>query len=91
MHQLKLPEINQELDKFTLTVDINEQKKHLDRVHEIVAEEMPVISLFANPEWYEYSTRNFEGWVTEENPYVRPMVHGGVPERWFHVLNLYKK
>ncbi|PKF62837.1 peptide ABC transporter substrate-binding protein [Psychromonas sp. psych-6C06] len=91
MHQMRLPELMVELDKFTQTIDLDEQKALIGKVHEIVAENLPVISLFANPEWYEYSTRNITGWVTEENPYVRPMVHGGTPERWFHVLQLHQK
>ena len=39
-------------------------------IHKLVAENVPVVSLFANPIWYEYSTRRFTGWVTEENPFV---------------------
>jgi len=91
MHQMRLPELTAELAKFTQTVDLAEQKELIGNVHEIVAQNLPVISLFANPEWYEYSTRNIAGWVTAENQYVRPMVHGGTPERWFHVLQLHQK
>jgi peptide/nickel transport system substrate-binding protein len=53
-----------------------------------VAENVPVVSLFANPIWYEYSTRRFTGWVTEENPFVRPQVHDGTRERVLHALAL---
>ncbi len=91
MHQMKLPELNKNLDQFTQTTNMNEQKQYLTKVHVQVAENLPVISLFANPEWYLYSTRKFEGWATEENPFIRPMVHGGTPERWAHVLNLHLK
>lgn len=89
MHQMKIPEIMDSLDAFTRTVDRQEQLQHIGDVHELVAQNLPVISLFANPEWYQYNTSRFEGWSNADNPYVRPMVHGGTPERWQHVLNLH--
>ena len=53
-----------------------------------LAENLPVISLFANPIWYEYSTRRFTGWVTEEDQKFRPQVHDGTRERVWHALAL---
>ena len=91
MHQMKLPKLNAALDQFAQTSDRAKQKEVLGIVHEQVAENLPVIALFANPEWYQYSTRQFTGWSNAENPFVRPMVHGGIAERWAHVLNLHLK
>ncbi|WP_431687358.1 ABC transporter substrate-binding protein [Hahella sp. NBU794] len=88
MHGMVIPEINQALDKFAQTQDRAEQKKWLTQVHKQVAEKLPVITLFANPDWYQYNDSRFQGWVTQDNPYVRPMLHLGVPERGVHVLNL---
>ncbi len=88
MHQLPIPAIEEALAKFQSTADIDEQKKALTEVHKLVAENVPVVSLFANPIWYEYSTRRFTGWVTEENPFVRPQVHDGNRERVLHALAL---
>lgn len=88
MHQFSSPEAVDLLNNFTQTGDPVEQRRIMANIQKIVAENMPVLSLFANPIWYEYSTRRFTGWVTEDNPYVRPQVHKGVPERLIHVLNL---
>jgi peptide/nickel transport system substrate-binding protein len=88
MHQMESKQVSQWLMDFTLTDDTQKQHELIGNVQKFVSEQMPVISLFANPVWYQYSTRNFTGWVTEENPYVRPQVHRGTPERLIHVLNL---
>jgi len=88
MHQFRSPKIEKWLEDFTHTTDIDIQKNIITKIQTVVAQEVPVISLFANPVWYQYSDQKFTGWVTEENPYVRPQVHKGVPERLIHVLNL---
>ncbi len=88
MHQLPLPEAHDLLNQFRATADRAEQQRLLTEVHKLVAENVPVISLFANPTWYEYSTRRFTGWVTEEDPRYRPAVHDGTRERVLHALSL---
>jgi peptide/nickel transport system substrate-binding protein len=88
MHQLQIPGAEEKVAAFKSTANIDEQKAALTEVHKLVAENVPVVSLFANPIWYEYSTRRFTGWVTEENPFVRPQVHDGTRERVLHALAL---
>jgi peptide/nickel transport system substrate-binding protein len=88
MHQLRSPNIEQWLKDFTLTTDIAQQHELVSNIQIEVAKNLPVIGLFANPIWYQYSDKNFTGWVSESNPYVRPQVHKGTPERLIHVLNL---
>jgi len=88
MHQYRSLSIEGWLNEFTLTTDLNRQKELLSNIQIEVAENLPVLTLFANPIWYEYNTKKYTGWVTPENPYVRPQVHKGVPERLIHILNL---
>jgi peptide/nickel transport system substrate-binding protein len=88
MHQFKSSKIESLLSDFELTTDLAKQKQIISDIQVEVAENLPVLTLFTNPIWYEYSTARFTGWVTEDNPYVRPQVHKGVPERLIHVLSL---
>ena len=83
-------ERNASMEKvFAITVtDVNEAPTAIDLNGTSVAENLPVISLFANPIWYEYSTRRFSGWVTEEDQKFRPQVHDGTRERVWHALAL---
>jgi peptide/nickel transport system substrate-binding protein len=88
MHQMKLKAAEDALDKFKGTADEAVQKAALTDIHKAVAENLPTISLFANPTWYEYSTRRFTGWVTEEDPRYQPQVHDGNRVRVYHALAL---
>ncbi len=88
MHQWQSESIQRWLAEFALTDDVARQHVLMTSIQKTVADNMPVIPLFANPIWYEYSTRRFTGWVTEDNPFVRPQVHNGIPERLIHLLNL---
>ena len=88
MHQMQIPAVNNALDKVALTTDSSEQKRLFAEVHEAVATNLPVVGLFANPSWYEYNDSRFEGWANAANPFIRPLVHNGIPERLIHVLNL---
>ncbi|GGX72982.1 ABC transporter substrate-binding protein [Saccharospirillum salsuginis] len=88
MHMHRDRDIETWLDDFALTTDAEEQQRILTRIQTRVAETLPVISLFANPIWYQYNDAEFTGWVDEDNPYIRPMVYQGIPERLIHVLNL---
>ena len=85
---MQIPEIVAELTAFKSTSDRDAQLADIGEVHKLVAENLPVISLFANPIWYEYSTRRFTGWVTEADPRIRPQVHDGTRERVLHALSL---
>lgn len=88
MHQLQIPGAAEAMAAFKGTADEAKQKELLTSVHKLIAENNPVISLFANPIWYEYSTRRFTGWVTKEDPKFRPQVHDGTRERVYHALAL---
>lgn len=88
MHQMPIPGIEEALTAFKSTSDRDAQLADIAKVHQLVAENVPVISLFANPTWYEYSTRRFTGWVTEEDPRYRPQLHDGTRERVLHALSL---
>jgi len=88
MHQMRIPEIEASLAAIASTRDVDEQRLEIQKIHIQVAENLPMISLFANPSWYQYSTRNFTGWSNEDNAYVRPMMHPGIHERVKHALSL---
>ncbi|GGX72987.1 ABC transporter substrate-binding protein [Saccharospirillum salsuginis] len=88
MHMYRDKDIEDWLHDFALMTDDAERQRIMTRIQTRVAETLPVITLFANPSWYQYNDERFTGWVTESDPFVRPMVHRGVPERLIHVLNL---
>lgn len=91
IHQMKLPKMMDLLDEFSQTVDAEAKRDIMGQAQELVAQNLPIISLFSNPSWYEYSTARFEGWVTKDNPYAWPVIHPGNPARVVVLHNLKPK
>lgn len=58
------------LADFAATTDAAEQAEIMSELQGIYAELAPVVPLFPGPEWGAYTTDNFVGWPTEENPYA---------------------
>ncbi len=67
---------NMEVDKaitdFGKTDDKTKQMKFMDILLTAVMRDTPLVPLFFNPTWFEYSTRKFVGWPNENNPYTSP-------------------
>lgn len=76
------------LDSFNATTDEAVQKDIMNQIQMIIAEDMPLVWVFNNPLWYEYSTARFTGFFNADNPVARPVVYAGVPERLLHLLAL---
>jgi peptide/nickel transport system substrate-binding protein len=91
MHQMRIPGIEKDLADVSATADVAVQKAKITDVMKQVAENLPVITLFSNPEWYEYSTRNFTGWPDKDNPWSRPANPVGYHERVKVLLSLVPK
>lgn len=64
---------------FVSTTDPDVQKAVMDSLQMAFVKELPAIPLYPGPGWYEYSTKNFTGWPTAENPYAEGMF--AEPER----------
>ena len=72
MHQMRIPGIEADLAAITRHRRSRRAEGKITDVMKQVAENLPVITLFSNPAWYEYSTRNFTGWPDADNPWARP-------------------
>ncbi|EJN06093.1 ABC transporter substrate-binding protein [Phyllobacterium sp. YR531] len=83
---------NTDLDKalvdFTKTADPAAQKEAMNKAQRIVAENLPMLPVYNNPNWYQYNTKRFTGWSTAENPFVNPTISRTNPARLLHLLAL---
>ncbi|OCP04249.1 MULTISPECIES: ABC transporter substrate-binding protein [unclassified Ensifer] len=82
------PDVEAQLTKFTQTADPAKQKEAMNKAQRIVAENMPLMPVFNNPNWYQYNTKRFKGWATAENPFVNPSITRNNPARLLHLLAL---
>ena len=71
---------NAEVDRaffaFSRTDNASEQAKQMDIVLTAVMRDTPLIPLFFNPTWFQYSTKRFIGWPHQDNPYTAPKTWG---------------
>jgi peptide/nickel transport system substrate-binding protein len=88
MHQMRIPGIEKDLADVSSTADAAVQHAKITDVMKQVAENLPVITLFSNPAWYEYSTRHFTGWPDKDTAWARPNNPAGVHERVKVLLSL---
>jgi peptide/nickel transport system substrate-binding protein len=60
------------LTKFAGASTPAEQSAAVETLATIVSTQAPVIPLLYGAGWFEYSTRNYEGWPTQDNSYIDP-------------------
>ncbi|MCQ8783731.1 ABC transporter substrate-binding protein [Mangrovibrevibacter kandeliae] len=82
------PRVEELLGEFNATADPEKQHQAMNEAQAIVAEAMPMVPVFNNPNWYQYNTTRFTGWSTEENPFVNPSISKTNPARLLHLLAL---
>lgn len=82
------PRVMELLNQYPRTKDEAEQKKIMDEIQMIVAENMPVIPVYNSPAFYQYNTKRFTGWASAENPFVSPVVNNANPGRLIQLLAL---
>ncbi|WP_433930096.1 ABC transporter substrate-binding protein [Sorangium cellulosum] len=70
-HRFAAKEAEPLFKQFQAATDPAEQKRIVDELQMIYAQQVPVIPLFKNPSWGEYSTKRFVGWPSKENPYAK--------------------
>jgi peptide/nickel transport system substrate-binding protein len=68
--------LDQAFSAYRRTADKNEQLGYIHTILSAVMEDTPLVPLFFNPTWYEYSTRNFTGWPKADDPYTVPKTAG---------------
>jgi peptide/nickel transport system substrate-binding protein len=71
-HGFNTPEIDALLESFAQTADKEKQNEIVNQLQEVVAKNLMIIPLFSNPVWYQYSTKRFVGWPSEDNPFIQP-------------------
>ena len=65
------PAVDKALDDFA-AADEATQMQLLSTVQEAMLRDVPVIPTTESVQWYEYNTKNFTGWPTEQDPYALP-------------------
>lgn len=75
------PEVFRLIDEFNMTKDEAEKQRIASRIQEILLIDMPVIPLWHNGLWAQYSELHWTNWPSKENPY-------GIPVTWHNAYQL---
>ncbi|MDQ6662074.1 MAG: ABC transporter substrate-binding protein [Chloroflexota bacterium] len=57
------------LNQYASTTDSAAQKQAIQGIEKVFVQNQPFIPLWTGADYDEYSTRNFTGWPTQDNPY----------------------
>jgi len=49
-----------------------QQKVIVNKLQQVMLDEVPVIPVTEGVSWYQYSTKQFTGWPTQDDPYALP-------------------
>jgi peptide/nickel transport system substrate-binding protein len=76
-------------DQYGATTDSGKQHDLIKQIEAAMLEDVPVIPVTESVAWYEWSTKDFAGWPTKDNPYATPAPYS-LPDLEVVLIHLYK-
>jgi peptide/nickel transport system substrate-binding protein len=68
----KNPAVDSLFDQFGATTDSGQQHSLIKQIEKYMLEDVPVIPVTEGVAWYQWSTKSFAGWPTQQDPYAAP-------------------
>ncbi len=90
MHNYINPELDHLIDQLSLTLDPDAQREIVHKIENIYADDIVQVPLYNNGVWYLYNDSRFEGFASEEDPFIYPAPFEGM-NRIVHVMSLKPK
>ncbi len=84
------PATDRLIEQYASTADPATQHGIVRKLEQVMVNEVPVIPVTEGVDWYQYNTRDLEGWVTPDNPYAQPAAYVN-PDWGVVLLNLKPK
>jgi peptide/nickel transport system substrate-binding protein len=60
------------INSYGQTASTSQQHAIVNKLEAVMLKAVPVIPITESVDWYQYSTANFTGWVTQSDPYAQP-------------------
>jgi peptide/nickel transport system substrate-binding protein len=60
------------INSYGTTASTSQQHAIVNKLEQVMLKDVPVIPITESVDWYQYSTANFTGWVTQSDPYAQP-------------------
>ena len=68
------PSVDALFNSYAATSDQTTQKSIIGQLEEVMLNQVPIIPVTEAAAWYQYDTKDFTGWVTQQNDYAVPSV-----------------
>lgn len=79
------------IDQYAASTDPKEQQAIMSKLQKVLLDEVPLIPVVEQVDWDQYSTKDFVGWPTPEDPYAQPFAGYTFPDWEMVILRLHKK
>jgi len=79
------------IDSYAETTDLAKQQEIVSKLQKVLLDEVPLIPITEQVDWDQYSTKQFVGWPTPEDPYAQPFGGYTFPDWGVVVLHLHEK
>jgi peptide/nickel transport system substrate-binding protein len=63
------------IDQYGATTSAATQHAIVKKLEAVMANDIPVIPITEEVDWYQYNTKNITGWVTPSDPYAQPAAY----------------
>ncbi|HWD77920.1 MAG TPA: ABC transporter substrate-binding protein [Kribbella sp.] len=83
------PEVDKLFDQYA-AADPDTQVKLIKQISSYMIKDVPVIPTTESVDWYQYNTKDLDGWPTQDNPYAQPAPYN-IPDVGQVLTNLYSK
>jgi len=60
------------INSYGATASTTAQHAIVSKLEAVMLKDVPVIPVTESVDWYQYSTANFTGWITQSDPYAQP-------------------
>jgi peptide/nickel transport system substrate-binding protein len=78
------------INEYGATTDSATQHQIVNQLQHVMLQDVPVIPVTEEVDWYQYDTTHFSGWVTQSNQYAQPAAYN-YPDIGIMLLNLQPK
>ncbi len=84
-------DVDKLIDDYAATTSPTEQQAIMTKLQAVLLNDVPVIPVTEQVDWDEYSTKQFEGWPTADDPYAQPFGGYTFPDWGIVMLHLHAK
>jgi peptide/nickel transport system substrate-binding protein len=79
------------IDSYATSTSATEQHAIMSKLQKILLDDVPLIPITEQVDWDQYSTKQFVGWPTAQDPYAQPLAGYTFPDWTVIVLKLHEK